>query len=196
MERISSLSLFQRPIQVLNTPSPSRKKHITRHDADHDYATASVCRRMISSSFTDGEDKDHSTFLSDLSSCSSLDQAVTVIFQYPPARELIEKKMLQDINSALQTLCTFGDYGSILSVKTDDERLVSIPSLVVDELKKRVPFLYKTLVVASTTTSSKDEYHLFVIYCMIMYQRNQRMNVVQRLLTALCIRHHAGNQVI
>ena len=82
--------------------------------------------------------KGHSAFLGDHSTCSSLDQAVTVIFKYPPARESIDQKMLQDITSAMQTLYTFGDYGSILSVKNDDERLASISSLAVDELKNRI----------------------------------------------------------
>ena len=112
-------------------------------------------------------------------------------------RDIVEERILADMDSDLQTLSGTGEGASILSESKLDT-CDKIMEEACNEVSKRVPFLFKVLVRASgvsSLTSDRDERFLAAVYAMLMRQRNQRFNILQRLITATCLRYHAGNQV-
>lgn len=83
--------------------------------------------------------------------------------------------------------------GSILGQQ--DLPMNDLGPAAVDELAKNIPFLFKVLATASSTTANRQYGFLSVIYAMLMRQRSERMNNMQKGLTAMLLRYQGGNQV-
>ena len=109
----------------------------------------------------------------------------------------VEKIILKELNSQMDGLCTtYTAQGSVLG----DLALPAskLTSAAFDELRKRVPFLFKVLTVASfsvTRSDSAGESTIALIYAMLMRSRNKRFTAYPRIMTAVCLRYHASNQV-
>ena len=211
--RLQSLAVNKRQLSQLSTPSPAnRKKANKTHSLDQDDHTYSRdnleamtanCRtgvmhravRARRSLSVDTQNSTEVTFLEEIRNCVSLNDVITKTLGYAPSCEMIEDRLVLNIGSQLETLCTLGQYGSVLGQKNGDNNMGEIVEVALCELRKRVPLLYKTIVVALSQSSSKPDWSLFVIYGIILQHRSQKINVMQTLLTASCIRYHAGNQV-
>ena len=106
-------------------------------------------------------------------------------------------KLLQELDAQLNMLCTRDDSGSVLGDLTVSAR--DLPSLAYEEMRKRAPLLFKvlnTVAWSPSKDSSGGEHLMAMVYAMLMRQRNQRFTAYARTMTALCLRYHAGNQVI
>ncbi len=113
-----------------------------------------------------------------------------------PPRAAMENRILKELDGQLDSLCCRGETGSVLGDMTLAAR--ELPSAVYEEVRKRAPLLFKVLTTASwstTKSSSGQEHFIALIYAMLMRQRNQRLTAHARLMTSLCLRYHAGNQV-
>lgn len=202
---------------LVNTPSPGeRKKSFT----DHAYSRESVqagalrtretlirselkprskARRTLteSSPFIIANSEEERFFCNLLKFIEEkcVKSVVKCILDYPPAYQIVENHILLHMDSNLQVLCGKGEEGSILMMKTDDPLVSSVSEMAINELKTRVPFLYKTLVSAAGICYDKKEWHLFAIYSMLMRCRHPNLNILQRLVTSSCMRYHAGNKV-
>ena len=150
----------------------------------------SAARRALTSSYPLEDER----FILEIGKCTSIEQVAEKVLSVSSCRTLVEEKILQSMDDDLQVLCSEGANGSVLSAKVSDERLKDVMELAITEMDKRAPFLFRVLVKGAGSSSGK-EWFLAAIYGMLMRQRSQRMNAVQRLMTAACLRYHAGNQV-
>ena len=108
----------------------------------------------------------------------------------------METKLLKEMDGQLDCLCTKTESGSVLGKKLPPEEL---SEAAYEELRKRVPLLYRVLVTASWSLSSNksaSEPVIALIYAMLMRARNARMIEYQKILTAVSLRYNAGNQVV
>jgi hypothetical protein len=108
----------------------------------------------------------------------------------------METKILQKMDSQLSTLCSRHEMGSVLGDNTISAS--DLPSAAYEELRKRAPLLFKVLTSAAwsiSKSSSGFEHFIGLIYSMLMRQRNPRLTAYSRVMTSLCLRYHAGNQV-
>lgn len=110
-------------------------------------------------------------------------------------RETVTMQILCEIGQQVDSLCTTEEYGTVLGMDVNDSKMSNIAEYAIEEMRKRIPMLYKVLVAASTSSGVKTDWFLFAIYAMLMRNRSQRFNTFQRLMTASCIRYHAGNEV-
>ena len=107
-----------------------------------------------------------------------------------------EDQLLHELDKQLDSLCNKTDSGSILGSNSILPN--ELPSALYEELRKRAPLLFRVLLTASWSSSKArgcDEAQLALIYAILMRQRNQRFTAHAHVMTALCLRYHAGNQV-
>ena len=104
------------------------------------------------------------------------------------------QKLLVKMDGELDGLCsTNEEFGSVLARTTD---FSCLSSAAFEEMRKRVPLLFRVLSTASWTHSEPCNGDLLaMVYGMLMRQRNMWMNAFQRALTSVCLLYHAGNQV-
>ena len=128
--------------------------------------------------------------------CNKIKDVASVVLSTEPVKEEIEKQLLDRMNSCMQTLFGEGENSSRLGMTLTDDDVTQVLEIAVTEMNKRVPFLFRVLSTASgDSQGKKQELYLGVIYGMLMRQRSQRMNIIQRLITATCLRYHASNEV-
>ena len=130
--------------------------------------------------FCDTGDKD---LMDWVRKCSSVSELVNLCTDMD-IKETIEDQMIQKIDSQLQSLSNTGEFGSVFPTPTTATAISGIAEKAIDELRKPCPFLYKILLMASSsaTVEKKDDWHLFTLYGFIMQRRSQRFNALQRLL--------------
>ena len=136
--------------------------------------------------------------LAELKQCHTLEQAVDTLLNSSASKEMIVNSLLANLDGELTTLCgNVGDgQGSVLAADYDDHRLDNIMELSIAEMEKRAPLLFRVLVTAGgQARAKKSDFYLAGAYAMVMRQRSQCLNAVQRMLTATCMRYHAGNEV-
>ena len=172
--------------------------------SDHLYACASVkdsaalCREAVFQSFAHTGRQAAplvSVWMSKLRKCQSTEEFIEQVLDDAVCRDMVENYLCRDIHQQLQTLCVEDEYGSVLSPK-NNTNVKSLAEAAIAELRIRAPFLYKVLLMAGNTQSSSSaEWYLFTVYSVLMQHRSQKMNGFQRLITACCVRFHAGNEV-
>ena len=179
MSRLRELEIQKRNIEQVSTPSPSHRKKQPIPSAsghtDHSYGAtplSGTSKRQVLL-VDESEELDN----------SPLD---------PALRTIIENRILCETEQAFATLCARGDGGSVLGRKKAPVK--QVPMLAVQECRTRTPFLFRMLQVLSR--GSEDTGFVFVIYSILLRQQSQELNFLQRILTAACVRHHAGHQVI
>jgi hypothetical protein len=99
------------------------------------------------------------------------------------------------MDGQLDVLCSQGPCHSVLGSKFQNLDGKNLATNAIGEMAKAVPFLFKVLVTCASSTSGKPEWLIAVIYGMLLYRRNQRVNAMQQIFTAACLRYNAGNQV-
>jgi hypothetical protein len=104
---------------------------------------------------------------------------------------------LIEMDSQLTVLSSHSPNASILQQKNAPETFQDVFALVFEELRTRVPFLFKVLNFAcfSFTGTLRNERIICLLYAIIMRARNKGNDMLQRMLTAVCLRHHASNEV-
>ena len=113
------------------------------------------------------------------------------------SRASIEKDILREIDAQLDSLCVKTENGSVLGDLTLSPKLLCQSAF--EELRKRVPFLFKVLATAAWYVGKDEVRHencLPLVYAMLMRSRNQRFTAFQHALTSMCLRYHANNQVL
>ena len=121
-----------------------------------------------------------------------------VPFSWTYTLEDAKTVILRELNTKLDSLASLCESGSILYQDATPENLFSG---VFEELRTRVPFLFSVLTVATQPTCVTPYAHgipqmlLCFLYAVIMRTRSERCNAIQKFLTAVCLRYHAGNQV-
>lgn len=219
IHRLGEMSESKRTGSEAFTPSPHqrKKKTLEEEDAasaqgtDHSYSTAHTSSEDVSTSDSvqqrvfksrrklqvdtsdSGTHDPHADFLMDIKENSlSVEHLIDTILCYSPARQMIEHSLLVEMDSQMYSLTS----GSIMAIRNNDTRIRNVAKLAVEECRERVPFLHKILAMASSSSSTCNNYYcIFIIYGILMRCRSQRQNILQRLITAACIRYNAGNKV-
>ena len=120
------------------------------------------------------------------------------------SREAIEGFICSELEAQLTMLCVdakgTGDdlvhhAGSLMNMEVTDPRISNLVELGLNEFQKRLPLVFRMMSIL-TNSPSKSPVPLFMIYAILISRHSQRFNTLQKLLTAACIRHHAGNAVI
>ena len=112
-------------------------------------------------------------------------------------RAAIEGYLCQEMEILLAGLCTNDeDSGSIMNMEITDERMSRLVELALDEFQRRLPFLFRLMsVLTDSNQKEKNPWPLVCVYSLIVARYSRRFNVLQRIVTAACIRHSAGNAV-
>ena len=210
MERLETLKM-KRPLAPQETPSPSHKRPsriLHGEPEEHAYASVPLLDRTTEirqsvkmrthtarQNILVTPDESDMAVLRDIRQVCTLPGLVSKVLDTASIREEVITALLSEVSMQFDVLCCTEDYGTILSMGIDDTRVSNIAELATEELRKRVPLLYKVLVMSCSASSSKKPWCLFVIYAMLMYNRSQKMNVLQRLMMACSIRYHAENEV-
>ena len=178
--------------QVALTHSYSRKT--IREQASHARTSA---RKTLSNLYDQTPDAEIiQNIKQKIGLCEKVKDIAKLVLSIDLLREEIEDHLLDNMNSSMHTLFGEGDNSSRLGMSLKDDNVTEVLQIAVTEMNKRVPFLFRVLSTASgDSQGKKKELYLGVIYGMLMRQRSQRMNIIQRLITATCLRYHASNEV-
>ena len=119
------------------------------------------------------------------------------IMDIPVLSDAIHCNYLLELDGRLDHMSTL-TYPSVLRTPLEDLNDPSIFSKIVTELEKRCPRLLEILITMCAPIHrniSDNNFIVAAMYGMAMNSRNAQMCALQKILTATCVRHHAGNQV-
>ena len=105
-------------------------------------------------------------------------------------------QILKEMDTQINSLSSRTESGSVLgNLEYPSGKLAGA---AYEELRKRVPFLFgilNTVVYSPTKSDTSFEQVVSLVYAILMRTRNQRLTAYQHVMTAVCLRYHASNQV-
>ena len=185
----------QRTLDVQSASSPVATLPIVHGNPDHAYAltpTNTLCKNVRQTLDT----KSAKTVLTkdivpSFTDSGDLDSHVNTLLKHKKSRDIIIGKLLAEMDSNIDAISI---HGSVLG--KDAVGVKKLVSAAVEELQKQAPLLFRVLSTAAwSPNDDKNPAFYGIIYGMLMRRRNQRLNAIQKVVTAICLRYHAGNQV-
>ncbi len=207
----SSLNGIKKPRKSLRFCEPAQRQPAVEEEyevsQDHQYALLSPAtyyhKRHVRSLMVSADRIVSPDEMSQLSSIiskaqgSSIKVIVKELMTIPVVANAFYLSYLLQLDSSLNAVCTTKE-PSILRASAGELLNPRFLDNVLSELNSSCPLLLSTIITMCTPihqTMSSVNYTAAVMYAMAAHSRNPQMSAMQKILTAMCVRHHAGNEV-